>query len=334
MLKSIECEGAPRDLGVAQGQACRKAVRDHVARSGAAVRRRRYPVLTPWTSGKVLGGGAGREIVRHYPHLSERMAGLALAADLPFESLVASLLAPAPTSSALLSAPALALACEESAAGGAFAARTLALPASPGAAWVLRRSRPEVGFASVELTLPWLVSAVAGVNAEGVAVVLANNEAPSAGGGAGGVPPLLLVQECLQRFASIDGCLDWCLKRRAEGNATLFIAHASGGVAAVEFTGSERRVIRPSDGLLSEGASASAEAELRKAREQVSDPSRKAGPLDWAALASDEIDRSGSLTVEIDPAACRMVVQSGQSGQLGQRGGAADASQRAELVAA
>jgi hypothetical protein len=321
LLEPIDCEGAPRDLGVAQGRACRAAVRDHVARSGAALRRRRYPVLTPWSSGSVVGRGAGREIVRHYPHLAERMAGLALGADLPFESLVGSLLAPASTSSAALCAPALALACEESAAGGVLAVRTLVQTEAPGAAWVLRRSRPEVGFASVEITLPWLASAVAGVNAEGVAAVLAHTAASSSGG----VPPLLLVQECLQRFASIDGCLDWCLKRSAEGNATIFLAHPSGGVAAVEFDGSERRVIRPSDGLLFDGVSASAEAELRKLRGQASDPSRKAGAFDWATLAGEEIDRSRTLSVELDPSACRMVVQ---------RGGASGSGRRAELVAA
>jgi hypothetical protein len=321
LLESIECEGAPRDLGIAQGQACRAAVRDHVARSGASLRRRRYPVLTPWASGSVVGSGAGREIVRHYPHLAERMAGLALGADLPFESLVGSLLAPAATSSEALCAPALALACEESAAGGAFAARTLVETETSGAAWVLRHSRPEVGFASVEVTLPWLASAVAGVNAEGVAAVLSQNGASSSGG----VPPLLLVQECLQRFASIDGCLDWCLKRGAEGHATIFLAHSAGGVAAVEFDGSERRVIRPTDGLLFEGASASAEAELRKMRAQGSDPARKAGAFDWAALASEEIGRPRTLTVELDPSTCRMVVQ---------WGGASGSDRRAELVAA
>ena len=38
--------------------------------------------------------------------------------------------------------------------------------------WVLRRSRPEVGFASVEVTLPWLATAIAGINEGGVAVAM------------------------------------------------------------------------------------------------------------------------------------------------------------------
>lgn len=309
-IERVECAGAPRDLGRAQGEAFKHAVRDHVARSGAALRRRRSPVLTAWSSGPVLGAGAGREIIRHYPHLSERMAGLALGADLPLDSLMASLVQPAPSSSAFLNAPAVALASEELGEGGVFAARSLGTPSTPCARWVLRRSRPEVGFASVELTLPWLVSAVAGVNSEGVTAVMARSDV----GGGRGAPPILLVQECLQRFASIDGCLDWCLKREAFGRALLFVADVEGGVAAVEFEGSERRVIRPSDGCLIEGVSSAAAAELRKARERHPDPPFDAGSLDWVALAASDgaegeprgRDLAGSMSVHLESAARRL----------------------------
>ena len=178
MFERIECEGAPRDLGRAQGRVWKDAVRDHVSRSGAVLSPRRSLLssLRPWSSGTLLGRGAGREMLRHYPHLSERMAGLALAADLPFASLVASLAQPAQSSSTGLTAPGIALAGEAVGEAGAFAARTLAPSLTLSGRWVLRQSRPEVGFPSVELTLPWLASAVAGVNAEGVAVLLARND--------------------------------------------------------------------------------------------------------------------------------------------------------------
>lgn len=191
----------------------------------------------------------------------------------------------------------------------------------------MRRSRPEVGFPSVEVTLPWLVSAVAGVNTEGVAVLLARNEM----GDDRGAPPLLLVQECLQRFASIDGCLDWCLKRKTHGRALLFIAHADGDVAAVEFDGSERRVIRPSDGLLSEGVSPAAVAELRKARERQPDRA-----LDAAAERAT-LGAGGETTrVRLEPGSRRLVVQ--RDHVAGQGDGSSDGGNelsdlRMELVA-
>ena len=329
MLQQIECIGAPRDLGLAQGRACRDAVRDHVARSGATLRRPRpllagLAALAPWSSGKVLGEGAGREILRHYPHLAERMAGLSLGADLPLESLIASLTRPAPSSSAVLHAPALALAGEAAGDAGSFACRTLVRSPLLGGRFLLRQSRPEVGFPSVELTLPWLASAVAGVNSEGVAVLLARCDAS----GDRAAPPLLLVQECLQRFAGIDGCLDWCMKRSVGGRARLFIADGEGQVAAVEFAGderrpNERRVIRPTDGLLTEGASAAVAAELRKARS--SPASADSGALAWEAalgavdaFAAAEPDRgrhgvasglAGWMTVRLETSSRRLIVQ-------------------------
>jgi len=337
LLRRIECEGAPRDLGLAQGRACRDAVRDHVARAGAPLRRRPYPVLTPWSSGSQLGVGAGREIIRHYPHLAERMAGLALGSDVPLESLVSSLLTVSPPStSASLHAPAVALADEASGAAMTFAARTFAPSPVPSARPVLRRSRPEVGFASVELTLPWLASAIAGVNSEGVAVLLARSDV----GGERGAPPGLLVQECLQRFGSLDGCLDWCMKRSAAGNALLFIAHESEGAAAVEFTldeagGESRRVIRPSDGLLIEGMSSAAELALRKQRQPLADSAGSSvdesvvgaeGSLDWLALADESCrgDVPRSLAVRLEPASRQLIVQPVD---------AAQSERRTELVA-
>jgi hypothetical protein len=126
------------------------------------------------------------------------------------------------------------------------------------------------------------------------------------------------------------------MKRRAGGRALLFIADAEGEVAGVEFGGNEfggnagasnaRRVIRPSDGLLTEGVSPAAHAELRKARTGNPD-SPAAGSLAWAAaLEADEPSRvreapgrdgtgqlaslmTGSLTVRLEPSSRRLIVQ-------------------------
>jgi hypothetical protein len=253
------------------------------------------------------------------------MAGLSLGADLPLESLIASLTRPAPSSSAVLHAPALALAGEAVGDAGSFACRTLVRSPLPAGRFLLRQSRPEVGFPSVELTLPWLASAVAGVNSEGVAILLARCDAS----GDRAAPPLLLVQECLQRFASVDGCLDWCMKRSVGGRARLFMADGEGQVAAVEFAGNERgpnerRVIRPTDGLLTEGASAAVDAELRKAR-AGSPASADSGALAWEAAlgavdasVTAEPDRgrhdvasglSGWMTVRLESSSRRLIVQ-------------------------
>jgi hypothetical protein len=210
--------------------------------------------LAPFASGPVLGRGPGREFIRHYTHLAERAEGLALGADLRLEA-VAALLFDAPGALAR-SAPALSVGGD----GGAVVAR--ALPRAPTASerWLLRRSRPEVGFASVEVTLPWLPAAVAGVNEAGLAVALAPGDAPAV--------LALLVQEGLQRFGDLASALDWCLKRPGEGRGTILLADECGASAAVHFEDAVRRVERgdPSGGLVAGDPTAA--SELRKRLEE------------------------------------------------------------------
>jgi hypothetical protein len=145
-----------------------------------------------------------------------------------------------------------------------------------GSEWIVRRSRPEVGFRSVELTLPWLATSVAGVNESGVAAMIA----PTAPGGprtAGTPAPsaLLLVQECLQRFRDVTGCIDWCLKRPTSGAASIVVADAAGMLAGVALAGDERRVLSPSGGVLVAGGCDDRHVDLRKslqARSSAGDP--------------------------------------------------------------
>ena len=100
-----------------------------------------------------------------------------------------------------------------------------------------------MGFRSLDLTLPWLATAAAGVNQAGVAVAhLAAPPAPLQRRSSAEPDPLLLVQECLQRFEDLAACLDWCAKRPASGRARLFITDASGEGAIIAFDGSESRV--------------------------------------------------------------------------------------------
>ncbi|MCZ6784692.1 MAG: hypothetical protein O7G30_15435, partial [Proteobacteria bacterium] len=127
--------------------------------------------------------------------------------------------------------------------------------------WILRRSRPEVGFESVEVTLPWLASSVAGVNVRGLAAALAVGVGPD---DAGSTAPLL-VQECLQRFEHLDAALDWCLKRPVSGTGCVILSDASGESAAVEIGAVYRRVRRPAEGILVAGDGSERAAQVRKA---------------------------------------------------------------------
>jgi hypothetical protein len=224
----VACRGAPRDLGLDQGSACADAVRGRVDGAG----RRRWPGrFAPHdadAAGRAADRAVGRDLRRHFPHLAERLAGLARGARVPESALVHLLARGAGLAE-------LAVAAEPGAGG---AARGLAVRVPPGG--IVRRSRPDVGFAALEWTLPWLPGALAGVNAAGLAVAAV----PGVGGSdPSGVaaPAWLLVQGCLGQFESAASALEWCERRPAGGRAELRFADGAGHAAIVVEAGKRFR---------------------------------------------------------------------------------------------
>lgn len=301
----IECVGDPRAMGHCQGLAHRALIQQCIVLAGGKLGRSRLPNLRALTSGAGLGRGTGREVIRHYTHLAERMAGIARNADVSLSSLMG--LFNRSTSGAApeeeLVAPAVAVGAREikDANGGPLVVRTLSGSSLEQSPWVLRRSRPEVGFDSAEVTLPWLATAVAGINSAGVAVAMAPR-AESYGGGvtAGAVNPrnaphaVLLVQECLQRFEDLAGCIDWCRKRPRSGNVSLIVADAAGHLARIEIEGVECRVALLNADFALDGAQLQVDEDLRSCF-------RDHQQIDLAALGAvgESTDR---LAVWLEPA--------------------------------
>jgi len=252
MWNTIECTGHPRDMGLAQGTALATSIRAELARAGLPLRRSRWPDLRGLTSGPLRGAGAGRELFRHFAHQAERLEGLARRADVPLDSVLelhlrlraggvaGGLLA---RRASLRTHEAVGGARERPEGSGRAVVLERTLPAALAgeAGWIVRESRPAVGFGSVEITLPWLVSAIAGVNEAGLAVVAGPMLWGKSGLG-GQAPSILLVQECLQRFPDLPGALDWCRKRPVEGEQAFVLADASGAMATVTSSGRERRI--------------------------------------------------------------------------------------------
>jgi hypothetical protein len=261
-------------MGIAQGRALREIIRAEVARAGLPTHRSRWPSLRPVVAGPLRGRGPGRELFRHFAHQAERLEGLAQASDLPLDSLVE-----------------LQLRLELRVGAGGEAGEEAGK--EPG--WIVRESRPVVGFRSLELTLPWLVPAVAGVNEAGLAVLATLPDgaaSASLAGRDGDAPPLLLVQDCLTRFENLAGALDWCRKRPVEGEQTIYFGDASGARATVEIHGRERRVeLAPGVG-----------------REQVGEAVWLEGRIGGAKSSSSSSETAGDL-VRIDPVARRLDVR-------------------------
>lgn len=242
----VECSGATRDLGLDQGRACRGGVRDAVARAGVVARRRPWRAFASRLApDRDPAARVANDVVRHHPHQAERCEGLARGAGLPREAILA-LLARAP-------APAvLGARLGKADDGSPCLVALLGEPRAPGSRWLLRRSAPDVGYRSVEVTLPWLVSSLAGVNESGLAAAFVPRPGARAEPGVAHAPSVLLVQDCLQRFASLDAAVDWCLKRPSAGDGTLVLLDAEGQAAAVRLGPGQRSVVPPERGEVPE----------------------------------------------------------------------------------
>jgi hypothetical protein len=306
-MQTLCCEGEPRALGLDQGHACASAIRAWLSSRGLRVRPRALPTLRRLTGGATLGAGVGREVVRHYPHLVERMSGLARAARVPLESLMDDVVASAYGESGHpLSAPAVAVGVRDS---GDATRGVIARAFAPELPWIVRRSRPEIGFASVEITLPWLAGGLAGVNEAGLAAVVAMVPSTPTERGLAAAPAWLLVQECLQRFDGLDASLGWCLCRPCAGEFSLLLGDSHGEFAVVDVaSGGSRLRQRGPDSVLAGGGAAS-ETALRKRFAEAErfaadwlrcdDPSARqaaqvwlrptSGELEWRAPASDPL---------------------------------------------
>lgn len=303
MKRMIECEGDPRAMGHCQGLVFRAEIQQRLHLDSADIRRSRLPRLRGLTRGPVLGSGTGREVIRHYAHLAERMAGMARNSDVSLEALMhsfsCSVDAPSPRDASMQGAETIgALRIADLESGGVV--RAIPGFGERDASWFIRKSCPEVGFASVEVTQPWLPSAVGGINEAGVAVAWVGeaNEAPPH---AHRTPHnVLLVQECLQRFEDVAGCIDWCNKRPHSGNARLILFDRPGNLVAVALREGFVHVIEPRDGIVL-GA-------LSPERTEAIDAAR--GSSDGLRLADvGQSVGSDHAVLVLEPRSCRLTLR-------------------------
>ena len=256
MIRVIECEGAPRDLGSDQGTHCR-AVLNAAYRSRSRWQRARLRL-------PVESDGRRRtrlEIRRFYPQQAEMMEAMARASRVPLAWLIALLVGNLRSAA---SEDALVLAAASAVTGrGGLLARAL-----PGDA-IVRRSRPTSGFRSIELTQPWRIAPLAGVNETGLAVACLSRSGEVAGS-RHAVPAALLAHDCLRRFDNLDGAIDWLLVRPGGGKSMLVLADPSGEIAGVRADGDERRVFRPADGLIVHTGGHVRQAEIEKGLREAS----------------------------------------------------------------
>jgi uncharacterized membrane protein len=289
VIQLIECEGAPRDLGFDQGTQCRSALQA-AYRSRSRWQRPRLRLLAESKARRRLR----LEIRRFYPQQAETIEALARASRVPVAWLIANL-----AGNRWITTPADALVLAAAAAvtdRGGLLARAL-----PGAA-IVRRSRPESGFRSIELTQPWRVAPLAGVNEAGLAVACVSNFGAVAGA-RHLVPAALLAHDCLRRFDKLDSAIDWLLVRPGGGKSLLVLADLSGEIAGVSVDGDERRIFRPADDLIVHTGGHARQDEIEKGL-------REASPL----LGSDLGRFFGMPLVVVEPARRKIALLGGRAG--------------------
>lgn len=241
----VDCEGAPRDLGLDQGTACAAEVASRARAAGA--RRLYVGAWRPHDRDRVAreaDRALGRDLRRHFPHLAERLAGLARGARVPEAALVHLLARVVGLRPGEGGVPGIAVGRHPGRGGRGGGGLAVRVPAGG----IVRRARPDTGFAALEWTLPWLPGALAGVNAAG----LSGAVVPGVGGDGASAPATLLLQGCLQQFASAASAVEWCERRPAGGRAELFFADAAGAAVGLSVDGAKRTPLAPPDGPASD----------------------------------------------------------------------------------
>jgi hypothetical protein len=250
MHSVVDCKGAPRDLGLDEACAQREVVRAELQR--AAQETRALPAaLRRQFSSRVVA----KAVTRHFPHLAERTAGLTKGVGLARKEIWP----------LFVREMGFRVGCQGSTAGlglglcaartgsGPILAKTLDLPPGREHALLLRRSAPDNDFRSLELSLAGFPSALAGVNEKGLAVMVCSSEAEADGSSRIAAPPMLFVQDCLQRFSNVANAMEWCMTRPVGGNGTLLLADQSGALVGVDIQGERRTALEPVDGMLCVG---------------------------------------------------------------------------------
>lgn len=278
----MNCEGAPRDLGIDQARGSAAEIR---AACDSLPVRDRLARLLPLLPLDEVAESVARDLRRYFPHLAERSAGLARGARVSRGELAALLArelgpGPAPATSGVV-----VVVEAESDAVGPLLARS-----APRAA-LLRRSKPDNDYRSAELVVPWLVSPLLGVNEHGLGVAVVSRPEREARSGCR-APAVLLAQDCLQRFDSTQKALEWCERRPAGGCANLVLADASGDLAEVRIDGGGRTTWRSEGGAI---VSASSDATADAVRKRLAALPRR----DADALAALLADTPGATTAAV-----------------------------------
>lgn len=240
-MQRMFVEGAPRDIGFDQGRACRDAIAADARALGWEASRGWWARLRR-RSGTGPDAALRRELAHHFPHLDERLSGLAAGADLPRDALLVLLEEEFRGDSVVQTAG-----VTRGAAGAPMLAVRLRTPLPP-TGLLARTSRPDGGYRNVSLVRPALAAALAGVNERGLAAAVEVLDPPAwrrRPDDRCATPGSLLLDQCVERLDSVEKALEWCERRPGGGRARFVFADAEGNVGALDLDDDRRTRIEP-----------------------------------------------------------------------------------------
>ena len=256
----VVCEGGPREMGVAQGAGLRERI--HAARRQLAEMEafrlaqpwwmpyRMFRRVAEWRAGRFLRGA----LARHAPHAARRLAGIAEGAAVAPDSLclfnaLEALMASVGDTTAVspgFGCSAVAVRAARSATGEPILAHNFDYIPLVQPFYILRRSRPEGGLASLDFTAAPLCGTVDGVNERGLCI--AYNYAYTTDGPAAAPPISMSIAEALGQCATVGQAAERIAARPRPSGGILMLADAEGDVASLELTAARHHLRRPTEG--------------------------------------------------------------------------------------
>lgn len=112
--------------------------------------------------------------------------------------------------------------------------------------YVLRESRPDSGFRSIEFTVAPLAGTVDGINERGLCIC--NNYAFTVDTAAPTATISMVIAETLDRCGTVTEAADWIAAQPRWGAGLLMLADASGDIASLELSSTRCQVRRPVNG--------------------------------------------------------------------------------------
>ena len=256
----VVCEGGPREMGVAQGAGLREKI--HAARRQLA-QMEAFRLVQPWwmpyrVFRRVAEWRAGRflrdALARHAPDMAQRLAGIAEGAAIAPDALylfngLEAFMASVGDITAVppgCGCSAVAVRASRSATGEPILAHNFDYIPLVQPFYVIRRSRPEGGLASLDFTAAPLCGTVDGVNERGLCI--SYNYAFTTDGGKPAPPISMAIAEALGQCATVGEAAERITSRPRPSGGILMLADAQGDIASLELTATRQHLRRPAEG--------------------------------------------------------------------------------------